>query len=189
MKKIKITLIGLAVYLVILALTYNNIEGTFLIPRFRPFGTSTTFTDSTNYVWLNKSFGCDTMRVRRDLYVGQLGGTIYLDTNKQFRIYGTALDMLIGNFKSKGGMQFLASQDATTPIQFIMSVGGGGVSILTMDTTAIKPLVPIQFNKASTGITTALFGMNDCPATVPTPNEWIQIKGTDGNISYIPTWR
>lgn len=190
MKKIKIILIGLAVYLVILALTYNNIEGTFLIPRFRPFGTSTTFTDSTNYVWLNKSFGCDSMRVRRNLYVGELGGTIYLDTNKQFRIYGTALDMLIGNFKTKGGIQFLASESATTPIQFIMSSGGGGTSILTMDTAGIKPQVPIQFSTkdTATGITTCTLG-TVAPVSISVPNTWIKIKLPDGTYGYFPVWK
>ena len=61
--------------------------------------------DSTNYFVFNQGgYFWDSLRVRRNLYVGELGGTIYLDTNQEFYISSGGYDILIANTKFYGGL-------------------------------------------------------------------------------------
>jgi len=68
------------------------------IPKFRPFGTSTTFTDSTNYVTLNKGlYTFDSIKTDKDLIVK---GGLYLDTNRFGKIYYNGNELNIVNGKT-----------------------------------------------------------------------------------------
>lgn len=69
-------------------------------PTFRPFGTATTLTDSTGYVSVNTGWKVrDSLFVNRDGYVR---GALYLDTNRQGKIFFNGQDLVIGNYKSGG---------------------------------------------------------------------------------------
>lgn len=71
-------------------------------PVFRPFGNSTSFTDSTNYININDGLNLpnDSLRIGKDLFVGSKGGSIYLDTNRQVKMYLDGNDFFLQNNKS-----------------------------------------------------------------------------------------
>lgn len=108
--------------------TIANLTGD---PIFKPFGTSTTFKDSTNYVTLNKGFYLqDSLKVAKDLYVGVKGGVIYLDTNRSAKIEYTGNTFKITNNKSTGGMYFDNTANSTNAgFSFVMSEGTPSFSI------------------------------------------------------------
>jgi len=84
---------------------FSNI-GTWWIPKFKPFWTSTTFTDSTNYVTLNKGlYVFDSIKTDRDLIVK---GAVVLDTLRQGKVYFTSTGLEILNSKTSGQMLFTA---------------------------------------------------------------------------------
>jgi len=88
------------------------------IPKFKPFGNSTTFTDSTNYVTINKGlYVFDSIKTDRDLIVK---GAVVLDTNRQGKIYYSGNDIYFNN--AKGGAIFLSAEG---------SVGNNGIIIST----------------------------------------------------------
>jgi len=78
------------------------------IPKFRPFGSSTTFGDSTNYININKGLNIpnDSLRVGKYLFVGDKGGGIYLDTNKAAEIIFDGFSMQFINNKENGSTEF-----------------------------------------------------------------------------------
>jgi len=121
----------LTIFLVMVGFTTTN----YLIPKFRPFGTSTTFTDSTNYVTLNKGLYIqDSLKVTRDLYVGTTGGKMYLDTNRNGQIYFTGLSMYVSNTKNKGYMYFTTNQ----AFNFEQDISGSLVDIASLDTNGLS---------------------------------------------------
>lgn len=84
--------------IIFLALITGFTTGYF--PTFRPFGNSTTFTDSSGYVTLNTGWKVrDSLFVNRDGYVK---GALYLDTNRQGKIFFSGQDLVLGNYKSGG---------------------------------------------------------------------------------------
>lgn len=107
-----------------------KVTPSYWIPKFRPFGTSTTFTDSTNYVTLNKSlYVLDSMKVARDLYLGVKGGVLYLDTLRDGKIFYNGTTFTVQNNKvstmllsSIGGLKLL-NNTGTTDKMFFESYG------------------------------------------------------------------
>src|SRR3990167_912906 len=76
-----------------------------LIPKFRPFATSSYMADSTNYWTIVGDGLCvyDSVRIGGDLFVGFDGGTIYLDTNRNGSIYYSGYNLNLFNNKTNGG--------------------------------------------------------------------------------------
>lgn len=88
---------------------FSNI-GTWWIPKFRPFGTSTVFADSTNYVTLNKGFYVrDSIKTDLDLIVK---GAVVLDTNRLGKIQYRGNGIYLSNDKVGGNMTFQLMDDA-----------------------------------------------------------------------------
>jgi len=117
----------------LLILIIAGFSSEYWIPKFRPFGTSTTFTDSTNYVTLNKGFSVlDSVRIAKDLYVGTSGGVLYLDTGRkgQINTLGTILEVHNKNFN--GVMDFIVGGGGPSIAYRWRSVGG---SFLEMDSS------------------------------------------------------
>jgi len=97
MKNKLYNLIGIANIIIFISLFIGT---AFYLPHFQPFGNNTTFTDSSGYVSLNKGWKIrDSLFVNRDGYVK---GSLYLDTNRQGKIFFTGHDLVIGNYKSGG---------------------------------------------------------------------------------------
>ena len=81
--------------------------------------------DSTNYFVMNQGLLVwDSLRVRRDLYVGELGGTIYLDTNRTSKIYVSGYSLYIENLKGNGAL-YLYCGTGTGSISFSKFKGSG----------------------------------------------------------------
>ena len=83
------------------------------LPKFRPFGTSTTFTDSTNYVNLTGKgikIPNDSLKVGKWMIAGTYGGGIYLDTNKKGELSFTGNSMYIYNRKDYGYTYFYSGE-------------------------------------------------------------------------------
>jgi len=130
MKRNKILFYVLAFFIITGFATSN-----YWIPKFRPFGTSTAFTDSTNYITINKGlYVLDSMKVMKDFYVGTKGGKVYLDTNREGQIYFTGLSMYLGNAKNKGYMYFTTNQ----AFVFMQDISGSLSDIATLDTNAFE---------------------------------------------------
>jgi hypothetical protein len=97
------------------------------IPRFRPFGSSTTFADSTNYVTLNKGFYVgESLRVERDFYVQY--GRIYLDTSRGGYIYYAGKVLTITNSKTASGTSTTFDNTGAAS-NFIFKMGSGSTSL------------------------------------------------------------
>ena len=100
-------------------------------PIFKPFGTSTTFKDSTNYVTLNKGFRIrDSLVVGKDVYIR---GNWYLDTNRQGQIYFIGNDIEIVNNKGNGAINLWIGEK-NSALRIYKSRGGSGVGLMTLDT-------------------------------------------------------
>lgn len=81
------------------------------IPKFRPFGTSTTFADSTSYVTLNKGFYVrDSIKTDKDLIVK---GAVVLDTLRLGKIQYRGNGIYLSNDKAGGNMTFQLMDDAS----------------------------------------------------------------------------
>jgi len=88
-------------------------------PKVFMYGNSTYWHDSSNYQTTNKSvYVLDSMKVGKDLYVGVKGGSIFLDTSRQGRIYFDGFNLTVQNLKtstlllsSAGGVKLTASLD------------------------------------------------------------------------------
>ena len=90
--------------------------------------------DSTNYFIMNQGLLVwDSLRVRRDLYVGELGGTIYMDTLRTGKIYFDGLSFLIDNNKAAG----LITMSVTSTGSFLWYYGthGAGTELMTLTPT------------------------------------------------------
>lgn len=85
-------------------------------PELRLTGSDTKFKDSTDYLILNKSFMCDSGRVKRDLYIGELGGKIYLDTARNGRVYFNGLSLTVSNSKPFGSFRITNAGSGTLDI-------------------------------------------------------------------------
>lgn len=104
-------------------------------PLFKPFGNSTTFKDSTNYITINKSvYIFDSLKVGKDIYGGVKSGKYYLDTSRSGQIYFTGLSMYLSNTKSKGYMYFSTNQ----AFNFEQDISGSLVDIATLDTNGYE---------------------------------------------------
>lgn len=89
---------------------FTDVFGNTAIPKFRPFGTSTTFGDSTNYVTLNKGFYIrDSIKTDLDLVVK---GAVVLDTNRLGKIQYRGNGIYFSNDKAGGNMTFQLMDDA-----------------------------------------------------------------------------
>lgn len=109
-----------------------------LIPRFRPFGTSTSWTDSTNYVVLNKGYRVlDSMRVEKDLFVGTGGGFIYLDTNRLINLTVSGNQFYITNDKQEGWTHFEIGNGASA-FRFSKTRGENQAILLDFDTVKFQ---------------------------------------------------
>lgn len=133
MKK-KIILIGVWL-LTVLITAYNFSDISPLIPKFRPFGSSTTFADSTNFVTLTGKglLVYDSVKVGRWLSVGTTNGGLYLDTNKSGQLYFTGLSLSLANTKNKGFMYFSCNQS----FSFNQDISGSLSEIATLDTNGL----------------------------------------------------
>jgi len=108
-KKIIYSLI-FAIGVVINLYNFTDVFGETAIPKFRPFGTSTVFADSTNYVTLNKGFYVrDSVKTDLDLIVK---GAVVLDTNRLGKIQYSGFDMFLSSDKVGGNMTFQLMNDA-----------------------------------------------------------------------------
>ena len=89
--------------------------------------------DSTNYFVFNQGgLFWDSLRVRRDLYVGQLGGTIYLDTNREASLSYNGYTLLITNNKSTlGSIGFTIS--GASPTFYVTQSHGVGTELFKAD--------------------------------------------------------
>lgn len=93
-----------------------------------------TIKDSTNYFVFNQGgLFWDSLRVRRDLYVGELGGTIYLDTNKTGSISYTGYGLYLNNEKENGSIYFNIGE-LNSKFYWYKSSGGAGLPIMQLDT-------------------------------------------------------
>jgi len=113
-------------------------------PSFRPFGNSTTFTDSTNYININDGLNLpnDSLRVGKDIFVGVKGGALYLDSNRRASLQFVGSTLKLSNNKSTGGMSFdngLTSTDAG--FSFIMSEGTPAFTIYKYRNGQLRTLV------------------------------------------------
>lgn len=104
-------IIYISIFLIAVLINVHNFTDVFgdtAIPKFRPFGTSTTFADSTDYVNLNKGLNIpnDSLKVGKYLIVGGKGGGIYLDTNKAGEILYNGTDLLFRNGKDTSNTDF-----------------------------------------------------------------------------------
>lgn len=132
MKKIKIALIGLMLYVVAGFTVYDAFAP--LIPRIRPWGTSTTMTDSTSYVVLNKGF-----YIRDSLIVGKDGyikGKLYLDTNREGSIEMSGNDLIYTNLKS-AGVNYFYTTGRTSSTAWLYSAAGSHF-LMNLDTTGLE---------------------------------------------------
>jgi len=108
--------------------------GSWWIPKVKLFGNSTTLTDSTNYVTLNKGlYVFDSIKTDRDLIVK---GRVVLDTLRQGLLYYVGPTLTISNSKSIGGMGFDApagfnftSGDASGIFVYNDLINGGGFTV------------------------------------------------------------
>lgn len=122
-------LIGLLVLLVVAGFTYYG------NPIFKPFGNSTAFKDSTNYMTINKSvYVLDSFKVAKDFYAGVKGGKIYLDTNRGGQVYVVGNSLYISNSKSKGYIYLTAPQG----FNFEEDLSGSLLDLTTIDTNGIQ---------------------------------------------------
>lgn len=94
-------------------------------PIFKPFGSTTTLKDSTNYVTVNKSmYVLDSFKISKDLYVGVKGGVIYLDTNRSAKIEYSGNTFKMTTSKSSGGFYFDNGTTSTNSgVSFVLSEG------------------------------------------------------------------
>ena len=100
--------------------------------------------DSTNYFVFNQGgFFWDSLRIRRDLYVGELGGTIYLDTNGENKVYASGYGLYLENVKSSGTIVIQAPAQITLSAtdvggEITFTYGGlGGNTIGYMSSTGL----------------------------------------------------
>lgn len=90
---------------------FTDVFGDTAIPKFRPFGTKTTFADSTNYVTLNKGlYASDSIKSDKDLIVK---GAVVLDTNRLGKIQYRGNGIYLSNDKAGGNMTFQLMDDAS----------------------------------------------------------------------------
>lgn len=121
---------------IIFLIAAATVSSDYWIPKFRPFGTSTTLTDSTNYMNLTgKGLNVpnDSMRVGRWLFVGTKSGGIYLDTNRQGVINFNGQDFLISNGKDNGGIEFYAGEKNSS-FAWVKNSGGSSLPLMYLDT-------------------------------------------------------
>lgn len=116
------TMIAITILLIIMLSGWVYYYGD---PIFKPFGTSTAFKDSTDYVTLNKSmYVLDSFKISKDLYVGVKGGKIYLDTNRRGSIEYSGNSLYFKSSKSEGNIVFDNTLSSTNSgISFFLSEG------------------------------------------------------------------
>ena len=90
--------------------------------------------DSTNYFVFNQGvLVWDSLRVRRDLYVGSTGGKIYLDTLAKFQIYATGYDLYIVNNKDYGSHYYYIG-DSSSAYYWYKNSGSVSSQLMQLDT-------------------------------------------------------
>lgn len=127
--------------------------GSWWIPKFKPFGNSTAFTDSTNYVTLNKGFyAFDSIKTDKDLIVN---GAVVLDTNRLGKLYYVGKQLYLVNGKTNnadivniigfGGSSYYwdksRSLGVDTRLMTLDTINGltlGGYNVQTSSTGQIK---------------------------------------------------
>lgn len=132
---------------------FTDVFGDTAIPKFRPFGSSTTFADSTNYVNLNKGFNIpnDSMKVGKYLFVGTKGGGIYLDTNKMGEILYSGTSLRIINNKENGSTEFYAGEKSSE-FYWYKSQGGSGYQLMQLDSVnGLSLFNGLSFQTTTTG--------------------------------------
>lgn len=131
---------------------FTDVFGDTAIPKFRPFGSTTTFSDSTNYVNLNKGFNVpnDSMKVGKYLFVGTKGGGIYLDTNRKGEIIYSGVSLQFFNNKENGSMDFWIGEKSSE-YYWYKSEGGAGTLLMTLDTVNGLSLTNLNVSTSGTG--------------------------------------
>lgn len=115
---------------------FTDVFGDTAIPKFRPFGTSTTFGDSTNYVTLNKGlYTTDSIKTDKDLIVK---GKIVLDTLRKGTVQYRGSTIYVNNDKSSGDITFqLMDGELGTSGSFTWLIGNylSGTTLMDLDST------------------------------------------------------
>lgn len=111
---------------------------TWWIPKFKPFGTSTTFTDSTNYMTLfgKGLYVFDSIKTDKDLIVK---GAVVLDTNRLGKLQYIGYNIYLNNDKAGGNMTFqLMDAELGSAGDFTWLFGNylSGVTAMTLDSTS-----------------------------------------------------
>lgn len=118
--------------------------GYYWIPKFKPFGNSTTFADSTNYVTLNKGlYVFDSIKTDKDLIVK---GKVVLDTLRQATLEVSGLNLQITNVKENGS-QIYSIGNKNSNYAWYKTSGSGSTQLAQLDT--INGLVLNGYNLAT----------------------------------------
>lgn len=150
-KRIILSLI-FAVGVLINLYNFTDVFGDTAIPKVRLFGTSTTLTDSTNYINFNKGINIpdDSLKVGKYLFVGTKGGGIYLDTNRKGEIIYSGVSLQFFNNKENGSMDFWIGEKSSE-FYWYKSEGGAGTLLMTLDTVSGLALTNLNISTSGTG--------------------------------------
>lgn len=127
---------------------FTDVFGDTAIPKVRIFGTSTTFTDSTDYVTLNKGFYVrDSIKTDKDLIVK---GAVIMDTTRLQRINGSGNALFIDNAKENGSLLYYIGNKNSNYIWYKTS-GASSIQLMQLDTINGLVLNGYNLSTSSTG--------------------------------------
>lgn len=188
---ISVFLIGIIINLY----NFTDVFGDTAIPKFRPFGNSTTFTDSTSYVTLSKGFyAFDSIKTDKDLIVK---GAIVLDTNRLGKFYYVDNELYIVNGKTSSANMVFVNGYGNSYYQWLKQRSlGVNTQLMQLDTASGLTVITgnIQVNGTTQQIklpsdTATDYDAND-NITLNRQSGFLTTKSltTAGLASYTLTW-